>query len=92
MDAGSLYTSVPTELVNDIIRSKWNQLQDHTELPLSEFLNALKMTLDSTYFEFNHKFYKQISGCSMGLPIVAVLIQLLVEDLMESIIMMRGTI
>ena len=58
----------------------------YTDIPLNEFLEAIEITLNSTYFVYNNIFYKQIDGCAMGALIPSNIAQLVLEDLEESVI------
>lgn len=44
-------------------------------------LEAFDLTLGSTYFQFNNKFYRQKYGCAMCAAISLVVAQLAMEDL-----------
>lgn len=85
-DVTSLYTNIPIELVERIIRNKWTLICKYTKLPLKEFLRATELCLTLTYFQFKDLFYKQTFGCAMGSPISSVIAQLVLEDLEENII------
>lgn len=86
LDVVSLYTNIPTELALEVVEKRWNILQAYTSLPLEEFLDAVRMTLTSTYFAYEEKFYRQVDGCAMGASISSVIAQLVLEDLEEAII------
>ncbi|XP_060518421.1 uncharacterized protein LOC132697147 [Cylas formicarius] len=59
LDVVSLYTNIPIDLAIDIINKKWDMIKLHTDIPLDEFVEAIKLTLNSTYFIYNNKYYKQ---------------------------------
>lgn len=86
LDVVSLYTNIPTQLAKEIITKKWNQIKNYTDIPINEFLDAIELTLNSTYFLYNDSFYKQIEGCAMGSSISSVIAQLVMEDLEETVI------
>jgi len=46
----------------EIVREKWDFIEEHTSLPLDEFMLSMKLVLESTYFLFNNKVYKQTFG------------------------------
>jgi len=58
----------------------------HTNLPLSEFILSTRFVLQSTYFHFNNKFYKQTFGTPMGFPLFPVVADLMLQKL-KSIIL-----
>ena len=86
LDVISLYTNTPIDLAIEIITNKWTDIQQHTTLNLQQFTHAVKLTLNSTYFQYNEKFYQQIYGCAMGNPISSVIAQLVLEHLEETIL------
>lgn len=91
LDVISLYTSIPTQLAKDIITKRWDEIKQHTILPLNEFLTAIEYILTSTYFEYENTFYQQTEGCAMGFSISAVIAQLIMEDLETSTIAKLNT-
>lgn len=86
LDVVSLYTNIPTDLAKKIVEKKWPEIKQYTDLPLKEFLEALDFTLNSTYFQYKDKYYKQIQGCAMGVSVSSVIAQLVLEDLESTII------
>jgi hypothetical protein len=82
----SLYTNIPNSLAKNILIKKWDQLKKYTDIPKSEFLEATELTLNTTYFLYKEKIYKQINSCAMGASISSVIAQLVLEDLEETII------
>jgi hypothetical protein len=73
-------------LAKDIIVKKWEHIKKFTDIPISDFLEAIEITLNSTYFLYKNKIYKQIDGCAMGASISSVVAQLVLEDLEETVI------
>lgn len=49
-------------------------------------MEALDLTLTTTYFQYDNHFYKQIFGLAMGAPISSVIAQLVLEDAEEHIL------
>ena len=86
LDVISLYTNIPINLTKNILTKKWEKIKQYTDLPLNEFLNAVELTLNSTYFVHNENFFKQIEGCAMGASISSVIAQLVLEDLEETVL------
>jgi len=66
LDVNSLFTNVPLDLIIDIVKEKWSYISKHTTLPENEFIYA--NFLNSTYFLFNNKYYKQTYGAPWVLP------------------------
>jgi len=45
--------------VLDILDENWHHIQTYIPLPKTEFILAIKFVLQSTFFHFNQKYYKQ---------------------------------
>lgn len=58
LDAVSLFTNIPTDLTVQSIANRWNFIEQNTNIPLDEFITAIKFVLSSTYFTFNNIIYK----------------------------------
>ncbi|KYN38516.1 hypothetical protein ALC56_07093 [Trachymyrmex septentrionalis] len=48
---------------------QWNFISTDCSLPRDEFLGAIQFILDSTFFSFDNKIYKQSFGTPMGSPL-----------------------
>jgi len=81
LDVVSLFTNIPTNLVLDSIRGRWDIIARNTKIPLSEFENGIKLILHSTFFKFNNTYYKQIFGTPMGSPLSPIIANLVMQDL-----------
>jgi len=80
-DVVSLFTNISTDLVNNSISKRWDEIQPHIKIPLNEFLYAVNMVLDSSYFKFNNKIYKQIFGTPMGSSLSPIIAEIIMRDL-----------
>jgi len=58
----------------------------HTNLPLGEFILSTRFVLQSTYFHFNNKFYKQTFGTPMESPLSLVVADLVLQKLESTIL------
>ena len=65
-DVVSLFTNIPTDLILHAIEKRWKYLKNKINLSKIEFLEGIKLLLDSTFLQFNNKYYKQIMGAPMG--------------------------
>ena len=65
-DVISLFTNIPTDLILRAIDNRWKYLKNKINLSKIEFLEGIKLLLDSTFLQFNNKYYKQIMGAPMG--------------------------
>jgi len=81
LDAVSLFTNIPVELMIESINNRWTHISKGCSIPKEEFLNALKLIIDSTYFSFNDKFYRQKFGTPMGSPLSPIIADVVLQDL-----------
>lgn len=81
MDAKSLFTNIPKDLVLKCVKLKWCEIREHTKLTDSVFLDILEFCIDSAYCSFDGQFYKQIFGTPMGSPLSGVIADLVMEKL-----------
>lgn len=84
LDAVSLFTNIPIDKAIESIEKRWETITTHTVIPLTEFINAIKLVFETTYFMFNKKIYKQIFGTPMGSPLSPVIADMVLHD-MESL-------
>jgi len=81
LDVVSLFTNVPSENVYEAISNRWSLIECHTAIPKKEFIIALKLILESTFFSFDKIIYKQIFGTPMGSPLSPIIADLVLQDL-----------
>jgi len=81
LDVVSLFTNVPVDLITNIIKEKWSHISKHTTLPENEFILSMNFVLNSTYFLFNNKYYKQTYGAPMGSPLSPIVADLIMQSL-----------
>ena len=62
----------------------------HTNLPIYEFLDSIKLVLHSNCFSFDNDFYKQHFGVAMGSPLSSTVSNLVLEDIEAEIIPSLG--
>ena len=71
-DVSALFTSIPIDYAIRAVGSKLREdhsWQDLTELSLEQVLTLLELCLNTTYFSYKGKFFKQKFGAPMGSPI-----------------------
>lgn len=71
----------------DLVRKHWNSIKQYTHISMNEFVDAL----NSTYFNFQDTYYKQIHGCAMRASVSSVIAQLVLEDVEETVIKQLNT-
>ncbi|XP_077270690.1 uncharacterized protein LOC143901933 [Temnothorax americanus] len=81
LDVISLFTNVPTEMVIDSIAKRWNYISESCSIPESEFLQAVRLVLESTFFVFNGVIYQQTFGSPMGSPLSPIGADIVMQDL-----------
>ena len=79
LDVKSLYTNIPIDLAMTVVEENWEKIKLHTKLPKEDFIYALKICLNSTFFQYKDEFFQQISGVAMGGPVSAVVANLVME-------------
>lgn len=57
LDAVSLFTKIPLELIVNIIKEKWHLIQPHTSLSETNFLKLITFIFNKSYFCFNNTYY-----------------------------------
>ena len=77
----SLFTNVPLPLVLKGIEKRWHHICKWTKIPLQEFKEGIELLMNSTYFQFDNKYYKQIYGTPMGSPISPIISDIVMQDL-----------
>lgn len=78
----NLFTNVPHDLIIGGIAKRWHFLESKIDIPYNEFLVALRLILDSTFFSFNDTIYKQIFGTLM----ISLLSPIVMQDLEDKTI------
>jgi len=81
LDVSSLFTNIPTDLVTKLIKKHWIDIKEHTTINLNSFIKGTELCLNTTYFQFENNFFKQIFGCAMGTPLSATVANLVMEEL-----------
>ena len=64
-DVVGLYPSVPNDECLKVLRNQYDKFIDKT-VPTEDIIKMAEFILKNNLFEFNSKFYKQISGTAIG--------------------------
>ncbi|XP_018368045.1 PREDICTED: uncharacterized protein LOC108764350 [Trachymyrmex cornetzi] len=81
LDVVSLFTNVPIDLVMEALSNRWRYIEKKCKITKEEFLKAVHLILDSTYFTFDDQTYKQTFGTPMGSPLSPIIADLVMQDL-----------
>lgn len=83
-DVVSLFTNVPLDLIEQILKDRWNEIQLYTSIPETEFFQMLNFVLrDCNQFIYNNTIYKQLDGVPMGLPLSPILADIVMEYILD---------
>ena len=82
-DVKSLFTSIPLQLALDCTGTLLQQTADDTPLPLpnDKIMDLLKLCLESTFFRYNGRHYKQLHGTAMGSPVSVVVAEIVMHHI-----------
>lgn len=83
LDVVSLFTNIPIEFAINSVANRWNHISSGTLIPKEEFLLGIRLILNSTFFTFNKRIYKQIFGTPMGSPLSPVIADMVLQDIEE---------
>jgi len=83
----SLFSNVPLHLALNSIEKRWDYISRKTSIPKQEFIIAVKFVLNSTFFAFNNKFYKQKFGTPTGSPLSSNIADIVMQALEEIVIL-----
>ena len=70
LDVTLLFRNVPIEVAVDCVNEQWRFISMDCSLPKDEFLEAVRFVLDSTFFPFDNRIYKQKLRHSHGLVFI----------------------
>jgi len=83
LDVVSLFTNIPLDLAIESVVKRWEYIASGCSIPREEFLVALRLIFDSTYFQFDGNIYKQNFGTSMGSLLSPIISDLVMRDFEE---------
>ncbi|VEN48904.1 unnamed protein product [Callosobruchus maculatus] len=86
LDVTSLFTNIPKQLIINLITKYWKKICEFTNIPLTTFIEIINVCFDTSYFVFHGIFYQQLDGTAMGNPCSPVLANLVMEELIHTII------
>jgi len=83
-DVVSLFTNIPTTLAVEIAQrrlTECNDFQERTNWSIPDVCEGLDICMQSSYFAFRGKYFKQIFGTPMVSPVSPILANLVMEDI-----------
>jgi len=83
LDVVSLFTNIPIDLAIECISKKWHFIADACKINKEEFLKGIRLVLDSTFFIFDNRMYRQKFGTPMGSPLSPIIADLVMEYIEE---------
>ena len=83
LDVISLFTNIPVELALNSIDRRWVYISAKTNISKNEFIIAVRFILNSTFFTFNNRTYRQVFGTPMGSPLSPIIIDIVMQDIEE---------
>ncbi|XP_039428895.2 uncharacterized protein LOC120412472 [Culex pipiens pallens] len=87
LDVVSLFTCVPKLLVVHDVIYGWEEIKKHANnINLDLFLEMIEFCIDASYFKFNEQHYQQIFGTAMGNPLSSTVADLVMENLLVSVV------
>ena len=82
-DVSALFTSIPIQEALDVTKrllEKDKSWTEKTKLNASDILELLDICLNTTYFTYQGKLYKQKQGAAMGSPISPIVANIFMEE------------
>jgi hypothetical protein len=81
LDVVSLFTNIPVESALESVSNRWEHIEKACNIPKHEFLLAVQLVLNSTFFCFDNNYYKQNFGTPMGSPLSPIIADFVMQDL-----------
>ena len=85
-DVQSLFTNIPLQLALDCTKTVIDQSTNELLLPTDDIMQLLTLCLNSTYFQYNSKHYKQLHGTAMWSPVSVVVAKIVKQSVQERLL------
>jgi len=86
LDVISLFTNVPIDLAIECLTKIWYSISTNCKIPQKEFLDAVRLVLDPTFFTFDNQFYKQNFGTPMSSPLSPIIADIVIQELENTVL------
>ena len=81
-DVKSLFTSIPLQLALQCTETAIKRSTTKLPIPTQDIMELLTLCLNSTYFQYNGKHYKQLHGTAMGSPVSVIVAEIVMQAIM----------
>ena len=88
LDATSLFTNIPTDLIEKSIDRRCCSLLQNTRVTIDDWHEVIEFLSNNTYFQFNGKYYHQKFGTPMGSPVSSIFSDMTMSDLKQECLSM----
>lgn len=86
-DVVSLFPSIPVEYTLNVLKRRWNEIQQHTNMSYTLFADIMRFILaDASFFTYNDTVYKQIDGIAMGSNIAPTVANIITDELFDLVL------
>ncbi|XP_044753689.1 uncharacterized protein LOC123313059 [Coccinella septempunctata] len=79
----SLFSNVTLEAVIDSVNLHWDSIGEHCPLQRGDFLECVRLVFNTTYCQFQEKFFKQTKGTPMGTDSSSIFAEMVVDDILD---------
>jgi len=86
LDVVSLFTNIPIDIAVECVERRWDLFSNECKIPKDEFLGAIRLVLNSSFFTFDNVFYNQTFGTPMGSPLSPIIADIVMQDLENSVL------
>ena len=86
-DVVSLFTKIPVDLAVKVAEERLREdasLGQRTSLPVEDIIHLLSFCLKTTQFAYNGTYYQQVFGTATGLPVSAVIANMIMEEVEQN--------
>ncbi|XP_072041173.1 uncharacterized protein [Amphiura filiformis] len=82
-DVTALFTCIPPDFALKVVKEcleSDNTLSERTNLKVEQIVELVEICLNTTYFSYKGKYFKQQHGCAMGSPVSPIVVNLCMES------------